>query len=432
MGNINDIAVVNITRQSKTVSRVGFGIPLIMGSNCTFAERVRAYSTLSGVAEDFNTTNFEYIMAQKIFSQAIHPAQIKIGRCGTAVKMKVKVTPGTPSEGDIFTTTINGTAYSVVAGAGDAVADIIDDLMTAITGGAEPVTMTDNATDFDIEANVAGVDFTIKITRNISILSTNEYNEDASDAFNAIKEEDDDFYFLILSNRTKAEIEDVAAAIEATTKIFLACSFDSDVKTTGSSDVASTLKTSAYERTGLLYSENPEDAIDAAWIGLMAPKTPGSATWNAKPLSGVSADSLTDTEINNVLGKNANIYDTIGGNNITREGTVASGEYIDIMRGTDWIHVNVQADVYDGITGQDKIPFTNAGIDIIRNIVLAVLNRAVANGILKNDPAPEFNAPDVANISNADKVARFLQNIGFSGYYKGAIHKVSLDGNLSV
>ena len=432
MGNINNVVEVNITRQTKTVSRQGFGIPLIIGSNCNFTERIRAYSSLSGVAEDFDETAFEYKMAQKIFSQAIHPTQIKIGRCGVPVKMKLNAKIAVVANNTDYTIKLNDISFTINSGASATGASIATALAGAVNAGTEPVTATPSTDSVNLEADAAGIDFTLSVSKNINISSVNEYSENLVTAFNAIRAEDDDFYFVLLTNRTKAEIEEIAQAVEATTKMLIACTCDSNAKETGTTDILSVLKGFKYDRSHTVYTEHPEDAVDAAWDAVMAPKTPGQATWKFKSLSGVRADKLTDSELAIVIGKNGNVYDTISGTNLTREGVVASGEYTDIIHGTDWITVNVQAEVYDALINQDKIPFTKAGLDVIRNKILAVLNRAVSNGILKEDPAPSVAVPEINDISNTDKATRFLDNITFSGFYKGAIHKVKISGNLSV
>lgn len=80
MATTKDIIEINITRQTQGVSRAGFGVPLFLGTNAVFSERVRAYSSLSGVEEDFATTDDEYIAASKFFSQSPRPNIIKIGK----------------------------------------------------------------------------------------------------------------------------------------------------------------------------------------------------------------------------------------------------------------------------------------------------------------------------------------------------------------
>lgn len=80
MPTTSELIQISITRQTTAVTTTGFSTPLILGSAATFSERVRTYTSLDGVEEDFASTDNEYIMAQKVFSQDNPPTYLKIGR----------------------------------------------------------------------------------------------------------------------------------------------------------------------------------------------------------------------------------------------------------------------------------------------------------------------------------------------------------------
>ena len=290
--------------------------------------------------------------------------------------------------------------------------------------------MTDNTTNFDIEANVAGTDFTTKVALDglLLLTSTSTYTSDISDALDAIRIEDDDFYFVHTTSRTKSDIKDIAASIETMDKIYLATTFDTDVTTTATDDVISELQALNYDRTGICYTISSDNELTEAWVGIMAPKDPGSATWMFKNASGVIADEYTSTIRQRILDKGGNIYENVGGLDIFEEGKVVSGEFIDIIRGIDWLKANIQENVYSTLVNVDKIPYTNAGIDSVKSAVLEVLTIAVGMGILSADPVPTVTAPDVSTISSANKLARNLPDVEFDGTLAGAIHKVEING----
>ena len=62
----------------------------------------------------------------------------------------------------------------------------------------------------------------------------------------------------------------------------------------------------------------------------------------------------------------------------------------------------------------------------------ASLRAAVNQGILAADPAPTVTVPKVADVSAADKTARLLPDMKFTGTLAGAIHKVTITGVVSV
>ena len=80
MASIVNIVDVTITRETKTVSQVGFGTPLILGPNGTFGvNTVREYEDITAVAVDFAPTDDEFLAATAIFAQNPSPVSLKIG-----------------------------------------------------------------------------------------------------------------------------------------------------------------------------------------------------------------------------------------------------------------------------------------------------------------------------------------------------------------
>lgn len=434
MSDLKNIVDVTINRATRTVSRLGFGIPLIMGSNAAFVERIRSYSSLAEVLVDFAITTAEHKMATAIFAQNPAPPTIKIGRVGIAFKQKVNVDVTTVEDDAVYSVTINGVTSSITSDGTATASEIVDLLIAQITTDAEPVTTTDNGDDFDIEADVAGTDFSIQVDTQLTVLTIIGYTEDAATALAAIRNEDDDFYFILLTSRDEDDAKILDSVVEGLTKLMVFCSLDNAIQTNSATDIASVLSGAALDRSICFYSELQEEYPEAAWVGKIAPKDPGSVTWKFKTLAGITPQVFTSAQKAFVKGKSCNLYNEVGGVNITEEGVVASGEFIDIMRGTDWIHVNIQADVYGGLVNVDKVPYTNAGIDTIRNLILGVLNTAIDMGILSGESGkePVVIAPDEADVSSADKAVRLLDNVEFTGFYAGAIHKVKMVGNLSV
>jgi hypothetical protein len=64
------------------------------------------------------------------------------------------------------------------------------------------------------------------------------------------------------------------------------------------------------------------------------------------------------------------VYTTRGGVNVTEDGVVASGEYIDIIRGIDWLESRLEVAIFTNLVNKRKIPYDDGGIAS----ALAVLN----------------------------------------------------------
>jgi hypothetical protein len=167
-----------------------------------------------------------------------------------------------------------------------------------------------------------------------------------------------------------------------------------------------------------------------AWLGKMLPKDPGSATWNMKTLSGITAYELTSGNRTFVLNKNANIYTETAGVSLTEKGKVASGEYIDIIRGIDWLESTITEKVFAVFVNNDKIPGTDPGVTIVENAVKEALDEGVQATLITDDYT--VSVPLVSDISDQDKIDRTLPDISFTATLQGAVHTVTINGVVTV
>jgi hypothetical protein len=259
---------------------------------------------------------------------------------------------------------------------------------------------------------------------------------DAGDAdivasIEAVRAESDDWYALAVLDHTEAKVLLAAAHIEALKKIFVTSTLDPVTLTAATTDIAAQLAALKYTRTATIWSAEAAKWPEAGWLGRMLPTDVGAATWKFKTIVGIVADNLTDTQFNYASGKKCNVYVSIAGVNITSEGVMASGEYIDVTRFVDWLQSTMEADVYSLLVNTDKVPYTNKGIAAIENILRSDLQAGVDNGGLAPDPAPSVSVPDALTVPLADKQSRTLNGITFAATLAGAIHKTQIQGYLS-
>lgn len=88
MAQIDNIVQVQITRETTQIDITSFDIPLLLvamdDTDTAFAtERVKTYTSLDEVADDFSPTENAYIMASKLLSNDVKPNQFKIGKVDT-------------------------------------------------------------------------------------------------------------------------------------------------------------------------------------------------------------------------------------------------------------------------------------------------------------------------------------------------------------
>lgn len=255
--------------------------------------------------------------------------------------------------------------------------------------------------------------------------------------------QNDTWYCLLLAGATDDDILSFADAIEPLEKVFLVSTNTAAVATQATDDVASRLKAKGYTRTALIYTQNLGNTVEAAWVGSQLPQTPGSNNWAYKNLTGVSADALNGNQLSILYGspiagqagKNVNVYTTVGGIGITFPGMMASGQYIDITIGLDWLQSTLRTALFTMLQQATKVPYTDAGASMLMSAVRGVLAQAETNGLIDgSDPSfpVSVTCPAVADVPAAQRANRIAPTITFQARLQGAFNSVSIVGTISI
>lgn len=441
---ISTVVRITIDRQTRSVTQAGFGIPLILGDTVVAgwsAGEVRDYANLTAVLDDFASSDDEYKAAAAIFSQSPSVEMVKIGKRDTQVAQVQTITLNKDLVTDnVINMTVNNVAIAPVTFA-VAHADTMTALAAAIQALASVATASVTAArEITVTAQTAGVaidcsDFVVTLgtQQATALIVTSVDNWGVADDIAQCQRDDDDWYGLIICDRTVGVVETCAEYIETQRKIFITCSDDALIlNSTSTTDLAYVLSAAGYERTAVIYNADEADYADAAWLGKCLVFDPGNETWKFKTLASITFDDLTQSECNNALTKNANVYVQIGGVSITENGTMASGEYIDIMRGVDWLTARLEERIYSRLVNMPKIPFTDAGIAIIETEIRAVLENGVRENLIADDPAYTVTVPKATDVSVNDRADRYLPDIGFTARLAGAVHTVEVEGVVTV
>lgn len=438
---LSDIVTISITTESAAVERAGFGVPLILAPDCPvgFTERVRSYTSLTGLVTDFASTTATYKQASAIFAQSPRPPTIMVGRCALPPTERFAVTP-VATNSTLYQMRINGTLVEYTSDASATITEIIAGLKAAIDALSLDITVSDQTTYMRILANTAGAFFSVE-SLDIAKIGVVQDHADPGLATDlaAIALEDSSWYGLLYAFNSKACVDAVSDFAEANDKLFVAQTQESDVvrlsnasDTGGSQTVAGLLKADAKFRTALIYHPKTDAFADAALLGRCLPLDPGSETWAFKTLAGVASVTLTATQRTNALAKYCNVYETIAGVPVTEMGKVSGNEFIDVIRFRDWLRARLSEEIFAALARMQKIPFTDAGIAVIEGLVRGVLQDGVDVGGLASDPAPVVTVPLAADVSLVDKAARHLPDVRFDAVLAGAIHTIAVSGVISV
>ena len=473
MSDLDGIVSISISGNVPPVSEPGFGTPLIAAYHTKYSDRVRSYAGLAGMSSDgFSSSDAAYMIASAVFSQNPPPAQVKIGRRAHAFTQVVHLTPVDPStvpggpDGLHYGVLIDGTIRQVLTStpSHDTLAEVCTDLATQINAlPGSPITADGTSgTHVVCTAATAGVlhsyafpvNTTSIVYQPIKIFDattdaggTSGLNDDLAQ----IDQADGDWYFLLTDSNDVAGAHVAAAYMEARGfGEYLTQTADTGNATTGSvldptstTDFLAVLKTAGYTRTWMGYTPGIlSTPLAAGMAGSRATATPGSDTWWGKTLAGVSAYTLSPAQKSAILGKNGNTYTTIGGIAITQSGKNASGVWADAVRFLDWLKQTIQVAIFTLLTSNSgKIPYTDAGADLVAAAIRAVLKQAVRAGGLNPGapaangfpaiPAPSVFVPPVASIDPTVRATRVLPGVTFGAQGAGAIQGVTIQGAVS-
>ncbi|MGN6103657.1 MAG: DUF3383 family protein [Kofleriaceae bacterium] len=445
--SLDDHVSITITADTLGVPRAGFGVPMILSVNASFPERLRYYTDIPGVAEDFpDPSSPEHLAANAILAQDPHPERIAIGRATGKPTQRYKVSVSTVENSHLYKLAVRGdgvTATDITFQADSTATDgeVAVGLVAALNAVAgKNFTASGTTSPISITGDAAGEWFSVE-SPEVGYLKIEQDHADPATSvavdLAAIATVHADWYALYTLYNSEAYVKAAAAWVETQKRLYIADISASETVTlasagTGASDAADDLMVLGYDRTAVVYHPSPASMLGAAWLGTRLWTDAGSENWKFADPTGVLPVSLTTTHKTNLEAKNANTLESTGRNSRMWAGTVASGEFIDVIRGIDWLENDMQTEVYDALASALKVPFTDAGIALIENKMLLSLGRGVSRGLLADDPKPVVRVPKAKDVASSDKKRRILPDLKFSGVLAGAVNKTRIRGVVSV
>jgi hypothetical protein len=298
----------------------------------------------------------------------------------------------------------------------------------------------------DITASSTGAVITIvgdtaSIAHSYTAISSNLHFADMTPApsvsptadLTAIRSFDGDWYGLDLVTPGAAAQLDAAAWAESEVVIFLPQTADSGVTAPGiTTDVASTAMASGYHRSSWWYHSPAGEPLVAGLLGVMLPKLPGPATWANKEVASITKVAYDATTRGTIKTKSANYYTNMKGNGWTLYGWAASGRFLDITVAIDWFTIGVQTRVILLLGSNDVVPYTTAGIELVRTQILAQIQEGIAQGLIDGEQDYAVTAPALGAIDPNLKRQRILPDMKYNYCLSGAIHHVRIEGTVKV
>lgn len=452
--SLQDIVNSVITASTVNPTRPGFGVPIIVGYHTHYTDRLRYYTSLTGLVSDgFSTTSAIYLAAEVLLAQNPSVTKFGVGRRANAPLQVITLTCTSATAGDMYLATFVDSAGAshdlsfdssgVVTGSATAIASLLTGFGLAgctVTSADAVVTLTMTAgylLDIKGPAGTGQGPGGLNGTgaHNFTMADTTADPGLAADLAAILAADATGWYGFGLDSNSPAEILIAAAFAESNKRVFSTNTSETLCGTATTGHVGASLKALSYAHTYCQFSQT--QLLSFAGLGIMGnrfPSNPGSDTWDLKTILGVQADTLSETQTTNLETTNLNWYQTIAGINVTQNGVCPGGEYMDVVRFIDWLNANIQIDVFQLLVSLPKVPYTDIGIDLIANVVKNRLKIGASKAFGGIDGARPIivNAPAVADIDAGNRNSRNLPGISWSAFLSGAIQTVNpITGSLS-
>ncbi len=427
------IVAVSVSITPSGTPTPNFNTGLIIGTSAVIdvVTRMRTYSTLTAVANDFGTSAPEYLQAQAWFGQLPQPTSVNIGRwanaatngqlyCGGLSAANTPISAWTSITNGSFTVSINASAQAITSldfhlqTTLNGVASVIQTALRAIgSGGFTLATCTYDSVynRFIITSGTTGTSSTVSflttggggtdIAGKLGGLSTSSgayvANGIVSETYLAAVTTLDtnyggQWYELITLGAADSDIEAIAPYIEAAgiaLHYYFVNTQEVGVITVGdTTNVAYVLKQTGYNHTAVQYSSQSLYAAGSLGARIATVNWSGqntTLTLMFKTEPGITPETLTTTQLTNLLGNNCNVY--VNYNNvqaggvtpITQPGVATSGIYIDSIVGIDVLAATIQSNLFNVMVGSPKVPQTDAGQGVLANSISGSLKGFATN-----------------------------------------------------
>lgn len=483
---------VNLSPTSAQIQNISTLLILASSDIIDTQERFRTYLSIDSVAADFGTTAPEYLAALLWFQQVPQPVTLQIGRwakVNTAGRLIGATLPASSQLISAWTGITTG-AFKIAIDAGaladvtgmnfsaetnlNGVASIIQtrvnianpgvtvvwnstykrfEVKSATTGAASAISF--------LQAPATGVDISSLLAmRSTSSGAYSAIGMIAETAVNAVSLFDANFgqnwYAVTLLDGGNGDHIAIAAFIEAATNkhLYGISTIEAGVvSSTSTTDIAYIMGQLKYKRTVVQYSGSNIYAVCSLFGRILTVDYNGNSTvitlmYKQEP--GIVAETLNASQVTALQTKNCNVF--LAYNNSTaiiEKGVTASGDFLDIITGTDWLALTIQTDIYNLLyTTTTKIPQTDSGNNLITTTIEKRCAQGVTNGLLapgvwgaagfgalkQNDFLPKgfyVYAPPISSQFQADRDARKSVTFQVAAKLAGAIHTVNVIINVN-
>ena len=486
--NLADVVNVNVVIGPLAPANRSFGTLCIIGSSNVIdvVERLRYYTTLSGVLADFGTTAPEALAAQLYFGQSPTPTLLAIGRWAQAPTPAILHGGGLSVTQQLmsnFNSITNG-GFSVVISGSATPANVTGLNLTTLTNLSQVAAAIQAASAGALFVSWDGVRFnltTVQIPGTISYASApttigtdisgllqlqvgqalvpvpGQALETPLQAAQLLANLRSDWYaFMFAASLPDVDNLALAAFAEGSspTRMYgFTTNKTAELTSPNTATVGYQLAQLNFAHTVWVYSSSNPYAVAGLFGRALTVDFTGNnttLTLKFKQIIGLAPENLSETQAIALGVNHGNVFVAYAnGASIIQQGTTAGGRFFDEVHGLDWLSNYVQAGQFNLLyTSTTKVPQTDAGItrmltQLESDLAQAVTNGLVAPGVWNASGFGQLGsgmtlskgfyvyAPPIATQSQADRDARKSPTMQAAVKLAGAVHSANIILNIN-
>lgn len=233
-----------------------------------------------------------------------------------------------------------------------------------------------------------------------------------------------EFYGLLCTSNDPQEIISIANWASANEKLFIVTPAPetTTVDLVGMAKDINSGRVAIYAHAG--DSLKKHQPLDAGIAGVCFPMEVGSVSWSHKSPNLVAAYGYKRAEEALLEAGNVNYLGEEYGTYITKYSYTTNGSHTDICRAKDFAKARLGEAVFGLLARMAKVPYSDAGIALVRKELKLVLEDMVVKGIIH--PEYVISVPTFANIPTNTRAQRILENVKIDATILSPIEKVKV------
>jgi len=314
----------------------------------------------------------------------------------------------------------------------------LDGVATCVSDGTSVLTATaDSEWELDISITTSGSG-----APTVAVGTTTAGHHAGDDIADAIAEDDTNLWYGLCTVDTNVGlILSAAAALEGTGKFLWYATNEAGAKDNAdTTNIASYIFAKGYRCTLGFYHADTTEFINAAAMAQYFATAPGQIALAHMTLQGVTADTLTASEVTTLQNRALNTYrrfsPTDSAFNMVRKGVRADGKRAEATRDLDYFKNEIQVAGLLFIKSSKKPPYDQDGLNAWGAELVALAQRMVREGILRGDPEADQPVqviiPKFTEISAGNKALFKFAGCRILGQLKNGVLTVDASAEIQI